>query len=102
MIRGYIRRYYCTVMYKYPTCALSMGQGGLKMREIPSLRRTRLWKGQRLSWMSTDLQSDKPHRCDWEGCDYAAVLPSHLKAHMMTHTGEKPYHCDWDVPPLVS
>ena len=38
---------------------------------------------------------EKPHKCDWESCNYAAARKGALTTHMRTHTGEKPYKCDW-------
>jgi hypothetical protein len=39
---------------------------------------------------------EKPHACDFEGCDYRCALKCNLKIHKMTHTGEKPLACDFE------
>ncbi|KAF6197674.1 hypothetical protein GE061_008640, partial [Apolygus lucorum] len=38
------------------------------------------------------LQDEKPFACNI--CDYRAIRSSHLKRHMLAHTGEKPHVCD--------
>jgi hypothetical protein len=39
---------------------------------------------------------EKPFKCDFEGCDYAATQSGHLTTHKRTHTGEKPFKCDFE------
>ena len=31
-----------------------------------------------------------------DGCEYVATCKKNLKAHMLTHTGERPYPCPMD------
>src|SRR3984885_5209672 len=42
------------------------------------------------------LPTDGRYKCDYEGCTYAAKQSSTLKAHKLTHTGEKPFKCDYE------
>lgn len=41
---------------------------------------------------------EKPHKCDYVGCEYASRKPSDLVKHKRKHTGEKPYKCDYVGP----
>ena len=38
---------------------------------------------------------ERPHRCGWPGCEYAAARAHHLTRHRLTHTGERPHRCGW-------
>jgi hypothetical protein len=38
---------------------------------------------------------ERPYKCTWKGCDYAATGWTPLQRHIRTHTGEKPYKCTW-------
>ena len=38
---------------------------------------------------------EKPYKCTWPGCSYAATQQQHMDTHHLKHTGEKPYKCTW-------
>jgi uncharacterized Zn-finger protein len=38
---------------------------------------------------------EKPHKCNWPFCNYAAAQRGALTEHIRTHTGEKPHKCNW-------
>ena len=42
-------------------------------------------------WRDQKMKELK-HKCTF--CQYASSSPSHLKYHVMIHTGEKPFHCN--------
>lgn len=39
-------------------------------------------------------QEEKPHVCNYEGCDKAFKTAAELSRHAFRHTGEKPHKCD--------
>jgi hypothetical protein len=40
---------------------------------------------------------EKPYKCTWEGCTYAATQSGHLTAHIRKHTGQRPFKCTVEV-----
>ena len=51
----------------------------------------------RLVWPSTNAPTlgERPCKCDFPSCNFAARTTSHLVIHKRTHTAEKHYKCDF-------
>jgi len=42
------------------------------------------------------FSGDQPYACDHDGCGKRFSDPSHLTAHIRSHTGERPFACDYE------
>lgn len=41
------------------------------------------------------IHIERPHACEWPGCNKKYVNKHSVKVHMLSHTGERPYACEW-------
>lgn len=46
-----------------------------------------------LAQLSEHRREHNSFACSYPGCDYSSSKSSHVKRHMLTHTGEKPHTC---------
>src|ERR1700733_1034889 len=49
------------------------------------------WEG----LLPVPANSEKTHKCTYEGCNYAAAQPGNLQRHIKKHTSERPFKCDY-------
>ena len=52
-------------------------------------------EAERLGPAGTHLRKKNLHNCHIPGCGKIYGKTSHLKAHLMWHTGERPFVCNW-------
>lgn len=82
------------VSFKTPRTYKEIGKASIKQAK----REKSKVKGSKNIQFGGGAHDEKPHKCDYVGCEYASRKPSDLVKHKRRHTGEKPYKCDYVGP----